>query len=79
METPIEVGGKYVVRHTRKGRFSVRIDAISGEWIECTIIGGRAGAMLSYNERETGEKITLRDCHCSFTPIGPRFQNAAAK
>lgn len=33
------------------------------EWVHTTITNGKAGAILVYNERISGEKITLRKSH----------------
>jgi hypothetical protein len=62
------IGKVFKVHHSRKGNFSMKITGIDGEWITGVIVKGRAGAMLYYNERETGETITIRECLCTFTP-----------
>jgi hypothetical protein len=67
-KTP-EVGGTYAVDHSRKGKFVMRITAVNGEWIDGIITSGKAKASLIYNEREIGEKITVRECLATFTQI----------
>ena len=59
----LETGKVYRIRHSRKGKFSVCIDSQDSEWVNTTIVAGKAGAMLDYNEREGGEQIALRKSH----------------
>ena len=70
----IKIGEEYFVTHKRKGRYQARIDAIRGEWIDMTITAGRATALLSYNEVETGEQVTGRDSFCTFEPVPKNAQ-----
>jgi hypothetical protein len=63
------IGQEYHVRHTRKGQFAMRVDSVDGEWVSGVISSGKATALLSYNKKETGEEITIRDCHSYFTHI----------
>ncbi len=71
MSTPIKpaIGGTYAVNHSRKGKFTMHVDSVDGEWISGIITSGTASAMMSYNERETGEPITVRECLATFTLI----------
>ena len=55
------VGVTYEIRHSRKGTFTMRADAVNGEWLTGTIIEGTAKALLDYNVREAGEDVTVRD------------------
>ncbi len=71
MTTPPQVGGTYAVNHSRKGKFTMLVTAVKGEWIDGIITSGKARAMLAYNERETGEEITCRDSLCTFELITP--------
>ena len=61
----------YHVDHSRKGKFTMRVDSLNGEWVSGQIVAGTAKAMLDYNVKETGEDITVRLSHCKFTPIAP--------
>lgn len=65
----IEVGKEYLVNHSRKGKFRILVSSVSEEWISGTITKGKAGAILSYNEVEQGEEITIRRSHCVFTEV----------
>jgi hypothetical protein len=67
----IEVGKVYDVQHQRKGSFRMRVMARDGEWVDGQIVSGKARAMLSYNEREAGEAITVRESFCTFTEVTP--------
>lgn len=64
--TPLEVGSTYNVNHSRKGKFSLLVQSDSDEWVTGIIVGGKAGAMLHYNEKECGDEITVRKSFCSF-------------
>lgn len=57
-------GDVFEVRHQRKGVFVVRVKAVAGEWLTGVIVEGQAGAMMAYNERDTGEEVTVRDTLC---------------
>ena len=65
----IEVGKEYEVNHSRKGKFRLLASSVSEEWISGTISKGKAGALLSYNEVEQGEEITIRRSHSRFTEV----------
>jgi len=67
----VEVGKLYDVQHQRKGSFRMRVMARDGEWVDGQIVSGKARAMLSYNEREAGEAITVRESFCTFTEVAP--------
>jgi hypothetical protein len=61
---------EYSVTHSRKGKFSMRVNNVSGEWISGVITRGtNARALLTYNEKEDGDEITIRESLSSFTPI----------
>lgn len=62
------IGGVYDVRHSRKGSFTMRVTDISGEWLSGVIVKGTAKAIMSYNTREAGESITVRDTHSYLIP-----------
>lgn len=65
--TVIEVGKPYKVISQRKGTFSGVATSVSDEWVTVLITRGKAQAMLSYNEREAGEEITVRRSLTAFT------------
>lgn len=54
------LGKTYEVNHSRKGKFSIEILSQNDEWLTGIIKKGMAGAMLDYNEKGEGEKITIR-------------------
>lgn len=56
----MQVGKTYKINHTRKGRFSIRVESNDGEWVKGLVVSGKAGAMMAHNEREAGEEITVR-------------------
>ncbi len=60
-------GETYLVNHRRKGRFFMMIDHDGGEWVEGTVVGGVASAIMNYNVKEKGENITVRKSFCDFT------------
>lgn len=63
----MEVGKTYLVNSSRKGTFAGRLESLDDTWATFTIIGGKARAMLDYNERERGEEVTVRRSLCGFT------------
>jgi len=65
----IEVGKTYRVIHSRKGTFDMRIASFNDEWAEGVIVKGSAKAMMDYNEKETGENITVRISFCHFVEV----------
>jgi len=69
MSENIEVGKTYIVKSSRKGTFTGRITHVGDTFADVLITQGRAGAMLDYNERETGETVTVRKSFCTFTPV----------
>lgn len=65
--TEIVVGKPYKVVSRRKGTFTGIAASVSDEWVTVLITRGKAKAMLSYNEREAGEEITVRRSLTAFT------------
>ncbi len=65
------VGAVYVVDHSRKGRFTVRVLSVSDIWLTGEIVEGYAAAMLDYNERGRGDEITIRDAHARLFSVCP--------
>lgn len=68
LHTPT-AGGTYAVNHDRKGKFNMHVTNVRGEWVDGVIVSGKAKALLAYNEKETGEEITVRQCLATFTLI----------
>jgi hypothetical protein len=56
----LENGKTYLVNHSRKGSFSMLIESQDDTWANGIITDGKANAMLDYNEKLKGEKITVR-------------------
>lgn len=63
----LENGKTYLVNSTRKGTFAGRLLTHDDTWATFEITGGRAKAILSYNERDVGEEVTVRREWCGFT------------
>lgn len=63
----LEVGKTYLVNSSRKGTFAGRLKHADETWATLEITGGKAKAMLYYNERERGEEVTVRRSFCRFT------------
>ena len=56
----LENGKTYLVKCRRKGTFVMRVDGQDKEWAHGVVVGGKARAMLDYNERTAGDEITVR-------------------
>ena len=56
----LENGKTYLVKCRRKGMFVMRVDRQDDEWAYGVVVGGKARAMLDYNERTVGDDITVR-------------------
>ena len=69
MTTSLQVGKTYTVNSSRKGVFAGRLMGFDDTWATVLITDGKAKAMLEYNERETGEEITVRRSFCTFTEL----------
>jgi hypothetical protein len=64
-----EIGAVYDVRHSRKGSFRARVEAVRGEWIDLTVVEGTARAIMSYNVAYEGDHVTVRDSHTYLTKV----------
>ena len=64
----MEKGKIYLVKHSRKGNFRMKVIEDNGEWIDGIIIEGKTNAVMYYNVREEGEKVTVRKSLCKFIP-----------
>jgi len=60
------VGRVYRVHHSRKGTFTMRILTVDDEWVSGELVDGIANAIVPYNVRGPGEKLTIRDSHALF-------------
>lgn len=67
----LEIGKEYVCVHERKGRFTMQVTELRGEWIDGVITDGEAKAIMGYNVRGVGEQITVRDTLSRFIPKEP--------
>lgn len=67
----METGKTYTVRHTRKGKFTLKVTDQNDVWISGTIVSGETNALLDYNRAYEGEEITIRKSFCSFKEIEP--------
>lgn len=70
MENPsLEIGKTYHVNSQRKGRFNMKITHQDDTWATGIITKGKAKAILSYNEVEAGEEVTIRKSFSTFSEI----------
>ncbi|MCE9567414.1 MAG: hypothetical protein K8U57_35890 [Planctomycetes bacterium] len=60
MTRKYDIGETYIINHSRKGIFGLKVTGQDGEWLHGVVAGGTAKAMLGYNFREAGEEITVR-------------------
>lgn len=67
----IESGKTYRVNHSRKGKFTMRVTAVRGEWIDGLIIDGRAKYMSMQNQGEgyVGDEVTVRASLATFEEV----------
>jgi hypothetical protein len=66
----IEAGKTYDVNHSRKGKFKLKVTAVNGEWVEGTIVTGKAKMISrSNNDVEAGESLTVRDSLATWTEV----------
>jgi hypothetical protein len=55
-----EIGKTYKIDHQRKGVFTIRVESQNEDTVTGIITSGFAGAMMAYNEKDIGDKISLR-------------------
>ena len=60
------VGNLYNVKHSRKGKFTMRVTGFDEEWITGIIVDSTAKAMLDYNVKTSGDEITVRRTYCNY-------------
>ena len=56
----IEVGKTYLITAQRKGTFMMRVTDKDETWTRGVVVGGKASAMLDYNEKFVGDEVTCR-------------------
>jgi hypothetical protein len=61
INSTLEVGKIYLIRHSRKGKFVIYIESIHGEWVNAEILEGTTTTFNPDNSRGAGEKITIRE------------------
>lgn len=69
MSAELTIGKTYKVNSSRKGVFVGIVTQCNETWADVLITGGKASAMLDYNEREQGETVTVRRSFCTFTEL----------
>ena len=72
------IGKLYNVNHSRKGKFTMRVTGIRGEWIDGIMVDSMARAAMSYNEKYSGDEITVRDSLATFSELRAPAENAEA-
>lgn len=63
----LSIGETYKVFSNRKGKFRMMVTEISDDFVTGIIISGKAKAIMQYNERLTGEEVTVRKSLTSFS------------
>jgi len=56
----LETGKTYLINHSRKGVFVMRVDRQRGAWAHGIIVAGKANARLDYNEKLVGDRVDIR-------------------
>jgi hypothetical protein len=67
MTTNIQLGKTYKVVSQRKGTVTGTVITADDTWVTLLITKGKAQALMSYNERKTGEEVTVRQSLTKFT------------
>lgn len=65
----LEIGKIYDIVSTRKGKFRMELTNQCDTWATGIITKGKAKAILSYNEVEVGEEVTVRKSFTTFTLV----------
>ena len=63
----MQIGATYLINSSRKGAFVGKLVHFDDTWASFNITAGQAYAMLEYNEKHKGDKVTVRRSFCSFT------------
>lgn len=66
-----QVGATYLISHTRKGRFFMRVTGQCDEWLSGVVVAGTAKAMLDYNVKEAGDELTIRKSFITSAVVQP--------
>lgn len=56
----IEIGKTYLITARRKGTFMMRVTEQCDTWTTGTVVAGKTSAILDYNVKGKGEKVTCR-------------------
>ena len=56
----LTVGTEYEMTHTRKGRATVEVLAINGEWIDVRVVRGSLQGIGADSYRGVGDSLTVR-------------------
>lgn len=71
-----EAGRTYDIDHSRKGRMTIAVTAVNGEWIKGTIVTGTAKMLSVMNEDlGPGEELTFRDSLARILAVHPVAEN----
>ena len=65
----LEIGSVYNVRHERKGTFMIAVKSTDEIFTTGLVIGGKVHAIQEENEKGYGDKVTVRNSFCKFTPL----------
>ena len=68
----LKIGHKYEVNHSRKGRFFIRVTEDNDAMVTGIITDGVARSIITGNETEKGEEITVRKSFYGFKLIEER-------
>jgi hypothetical protein len=66
MNDNLEIGKTYDVVCQRKGKFQMQVTRQDETWASGIITKGKAKAILTYNEVEEGEEVTVRKSFSTF-------------
>jgi len=64
-----ETGKIYNVNHSRKGKFTIKVESQNETWLTGTIMKGFAMSIKGNVMYDEGEKITIRKSLCDLTKL----------
>ena len=56
----LENGETYLINHSRKGTFAMRVSNQYDDWTQGVVVGGQTEALLDYNVNFVGDNVTIR-------------------
>jgi hypothetical protein len=66
----LEKGKTYSVDHCRKGRFTLKVKSVDGEFVRGAIVAGTAATIsMSIDDYVAGDDITVRRSFCIFREV----------